>query len=87
MKKVVSFEQVNEAAAGIDIGSEKIFVSPDGSAVDNFGTYSSEYHRCIKYLQERGIKRVAMEATGIYWVSLYLILDAAGSSRHSGILG
>ena len=28
MKKVISFEQVNEGAAGIDIDSEIFFVSP-----------------------------------------------------------
>jgi len=78
MKKVISFEQVNEAAAGIDIGSEKIFVSPDGTIVDNFGTYTGEYHRLISYLQQRSIKRVAMEATGIYWIGLYNLLEAAG---------
>lgn len=78
MEKVISFEQVNDAAAGIDIGSEKIFVSPDGIVVGNFGTYTSEYHRCINYLQEQGIKRVAMEATGIYWISLYSLLQGAG---------
>ena len=78
MKKVISFEEVNQAAAGIDIGSEKIFVSPDGSEVENFGTYTSEYHRCISYLQGLGIKRVAMEATGIYWISLYGLMEAAG---------
>lgn len=78
MEKAISFEQVNDAAAGIDIGSEKIFVSPDGIVVGNFGTYTSEYHRCINYLQEQGIKRVAMEATGIYWISLYSLLQGAG---------
>lgn len=78
MEKVISFEQVNDAAAGIDIGSEKIFVSPDGIMVENFGTYTSEYHRCINYLKERSIKRVAMEATGIYWISLYGLLEGAG---------
>jgi len=78
MKKVISFEELNEAAAGIDIGTEKVYVSPDGTAVDNFGTYTSEYHRLIHYLQQRGIQRVAMEATGIYWISLYNLLEDAG---------
>lgn len=77
MKKVISFEQVNESAAGIDIGSEKVFVSIDGKEVVNYGTYTSEYTRCIKYLKEKGIKRVAMEATGIYWISLYNMLESA----------
>ena len=40
MKKVISFEHVNSKAAGIDIGSEKIFVSVDGMQVSNFGTYT-----------------------------------------------
>lgn len=78
MKKEISFEQINEAAAGIDIGSEKIFVSPDGEKVESFGTYTSEYHRCIVYLQNLGVKRLAMEATGIYWISLYNLLESAG---------
>lgn len=77
MKKEISFDQINEAAAGIDIGSEKIFVSPDGEAVESFGTYTSEYQRCIAYLKQLGIKRLAMEATGIYWISLYNLLEAA----------
>ena len=78
MKKEISFDQINEAAAGIDIGSEKIFVSPDGEAVESFGTFTSEYYRCIVYLKNLGIKRLAMEATGIYWISLYNLLEAAG---------
>ena len=78
MKKEISFEEINEAAAGIDIGSEKIFVSPDGEAVESFGTFTSEYHRCIAYLKNLGIMRLAMEATGIYWISLYNLLEAAG---------
>jgi transposase len=78
MRKQISFEEVNEAAAGIDIGSEKIYVSPDGTAVENFGTYTSEYHRCVSYLKQQGIHRVAMEATGIYWISLYNLLSECG---------
>jgi len=78
MRKQISFEEVNEAAAGVDIGSERIYVSPDGIAVENFGTYTSEYRRCVSYLKQLGIKRVAMEATGIYWISLYNLLSDHG---------
>lgn len=77
-KKEVVFEQINVAAAGIDIGSEKIFVSPDGQEVKNFGTCSCDYRDCIDYLKHWGIKRVAMEATGVYWISLYTMLEAVG---------
>jgi hypothetical protein len=77
-KKEIVFEQINANAAGIDTGSEKIFVSPDGRTVKNFSTYSSDYKYCINYLKQSGIERVAMEATGIYWISLYTMLEAEG---------
>lgn len=77
-KSEIIFEQVNAGAAGIDIGSEKIFVSPDGQEVKNFGTCSSDYRDCINYLKQWGVERVAMEATGIYWISLYTMLEAEG---------
>ena len=38
MAKVTVFETINEKTAGIDIGAAKIFVSPDGVEVKNFGT-------------------------------------------------
>jgi len=78
MQKVITFEQVNYSAAGIDIGSEKFFVSVDGQQVENFETYTSDYYRCISYLKQHCIERVAMEATGVYWISLYSLLEQNG---------
>jgi transposase len=78
MKKVTVFETVHEHAAGIDIGAEKIYVSVDGTEVVVFDTYTADYYRCAVYLQERGIEDVAMEATGIYWIALYAILESCG---------
>jgi len=78
MEKVIVFEEVNSAAAGIDIGSEKVFVSIDGSAVDSFGTTTAEYKRCVTYLQQHSVKKVAMEATGVYWIGLYTLLESSG---------
>src|SRR6185436_7959865 len=78
MENKISFEQVNANAAGIDVGSEKIFISVDGVTVKNFGTCTSDYHDGIKYLKEHNIERVAMEATGVYWLCLYGMLEDAG---------
>jgi transposase len=78
MQKVITFDQVNDHAAGIDIGSEKFFVSVDGVQVENFETFSSDYHRCTGYLKSHSIERVAMEATGVYWISLYSLLEQSG---------
>jgi len=78
MTKVTVFETVHERAAGIDIGAARIFVSPDGMEVRNFDTFTSGYYECAEYLQEKGIQEVAMEATGIYWMALYAMLESCG---------
>ena len=72
------FETVHLQGAGIDIGSEKIFVSPDGTSVVHFDTFTADYLRCVQYLKEKSIKRVAMEATGVYWIALYELLERHG---------
>ena len=83
-----NFELVYQKAAGIDIGSEKIFVSPDGNVVKVFDTYTESLGQCAKYLNELGILSIAMEATGVYWIVLYDILEKAGlrclASKRSG---
>lgn len=78
MEKVTVFETVYEHAAGIDIGAEKIFVSVDGNEVESFDTFTSGYYQCIEYLHQKGITDVAMEATGVYWVALYAMLESCG---------
>lgn len=75
---VTVFETKNFNAAGIDIGAEKIFVSPNGKEVVNFATYTADYYKCVEYLQTKGCTSVAMEATGVYWIALYSMLEACG---------
>ncbi len=78
MEKVITFEQMHFDVAGIDIGSQKFFVSVDGKEVKNFETYTSDYYRCISYFKEHNIQQVAMEATGVYWIALYTMLEQNG---------
>lgn len=78
MKKVTTFETIHEHAAGIDIGASEIYVSVDGNEVVSFPTFTEDYYRCVEYLQENNIKEVAMEATGVYWLSLYTMLENCG---------
>src|SRR4028119_1328234 len=78
MSKVTVFKTVHENAGAIDIGTEKIFVSPDGSEVKSFDTFTSDYYQCAEYLQQKGIQEVAMEATGVYWIALYTMLESCG---------
>ena len=78
MAKLMNFEQVNPAGAAIDIGAQKIFVSVDGLSVKVYTTFTSDYHDLCAYLKEHNIERVCMEATGVYWIALHEILEAAG---------
>jgi len=69
---------INPQAAGIDVGSEKLFVSIAGDEPVVFGTFTEEVYRLRDYLKEKGVETVAMEATGVYWLYLYAVLEAAG---------
>jgi len=77
MSKLISFDQINPHAAAIDIGAEKVFVSTDGLAVQCYGTFTSDYHILIRDLKQKKIERVCMEATGVYWIALYELLEQA----------
>ena len=78
MKKEIIFDQIYESAAGIDIGSEMIYVSVDGVKVESFSTCTVDYRKCIEYLLKEKVVRVGMEATGVYWIAFYNMLEAAG---------
>jgi transposase len=43
-----------------------------------FGCFTRDLHSLAKCLKERGITSVAMESTGIYWVTLFLLLQEYG---------
>lgn len=65
-------------AAFVDVGSERMHVSIAGGPPEVFGAMTGELHRLRDWLKERGAGSVAMEATGVYWLPLYGVLEAAG---------
>jgi transposase len=69
---------INPHAAGIDIGSEKLFVAVLDGAVRTFDTFTEGLHAVREYLLAAGVRSVAMEATGVYWLPVYEVLEAAG---------
>lgn len=73
-----SLSKIYPNSAGIDIGSEKVFVSVEEQPVRNFRTFTSSYRELSVYLRAHKITHVAMEATGIYWITLYDILEEEG---------
>jgi transposase len=78
MAKVITFEQVNAHAAAIDIGAANVFVSTDGVQVSKYETFTADYRQLVKDLHQQGVERLCMEATGVYWIALYELLEEAG---------
>jgi transposase len=75
-------ERINPDAAGIDCGLSNHYVAVprerDSEPVRCFKTFTAELHRLADWLVSCGIKTVAMEATGVYWIPVYEILEARG---------
>ena len=81
-------EKINEQpilypdAAGIDLAAREIYVAvPPGRAevsVRRFGSMTPELHQLADWLGQCQVKTVAMEATGVYWIPLFQILEARG---------
>jgi len=71
-------EKIRENAAGIDIGSTKVFVGLEGGQVQSFGTFTSDFRQLVAFLRENQVTTVAMESTGVYWVVLYDMLVEGG---------
>ena len=69
---------LNPKAAAIDVGSEKLHVSIGGDVPRVFGTFTAEVEALRDWFKETGVQTVAMEATGIYWLYLYEILESGG---------
>lgn len=69
---------MNPHAAGIDVGSEKLHVAVVGGAVEVFDTFTDSLYALRDYLLGAGVTTVAMEATGVYWLAAYEVLEAAG---------
>ncbi|HEX5221920.1 MAG TPA: IS110 family transposase [Verrucomicrobiae bacterium] len=77
-----SLQVLHLHAAGIDLGAREIYVAvPPDSCADNvrsFPTFTEDLHALRDWLQQCGVTTVAMESTGVYWIPLFQILEAAG---------
>jgi transposase len=75
-------ERINPNAAGIDCGSEMHYVAVpadrDPEPVRRFKTFTGDLQQLADWVVSCGVKTVAMEATGVYWIPVYEILEARG---------
>jgi transposase len=78
----LNLEVVHPHAAGIDIGNASHYVavppSRDPQPVRCFGCTTAELKTMAEWLKQCGIRTVAMQSTGVYWIAVYEILEAAG---------
>lgn len=71
-------KKLRKNVAGIDVGSKKVFIGIEDQPVVNFLTFTEDFCKARDYLKEHNIESIAMEATGVYWVILYEILEDEG---------
>jgi transposase len=69
-------------AAAIDIGATMhvAAVRPErfSEPVRSFGTFTGDLHRLADWFKQCGVRTVAMESTGVYWIPVFEILDQRG---------
>lgn len=80
--KVRSLRVLHPDAAGIDIGSDEHWVAVPADRTEKsvmpFRTFTSDLQRLADWLKDCGIRTVAMESTGVYWIPLYELLEERG---------
>lgn len=73
---------LNADAAGVDIGATEIYVAVpadrDPEPIRMFPTFTLDLIHLAEWLQQCGVRTVAMESTGVYWVPLMQILEVRG---------
>ena len=79
---VAQLERINFHAAGIDIGATDHWVAVpadrDEQPVRRFGTFTADLYALAAWLAQCDIETVAMESTGVYWISLFEVLEERG---------
>ena len=75
-------EVVHLHAAGIDVGNGVHYVAVrpdrDPKPVRWFECFTADLHRLADWLRSCGVKTVAMQSMGVYWIPIYEILEERG---------
>jgi transposase len=77
-----ALEIVHPDAAGIDIGGSEhwVAISPDRDPepVRQFGCFTADLRKMGRWLVEKGVRSVAMQSTGVYWMPVFEVLEQQG---------
>jgi hypothetical protein len=73
---------VHPDSAGIDIGGSEhwVAISPerDQEPVRCFDCFTADLNRMADWLMEKGVRSVAMQSTGVYWMPVFEVLEQHG---------
>lgn len=76
---VTTLPVIDPDAAGIDVGATEMFVAVpadrDPRPIRCFKSFTVDLQKLADWLQQCGIRTVAMESTGVYWIPLFQILE------------
>jgi len=77
-----NWEPINPHAAGMDVGSREHWVALPadraGEKVRRFGALTPDLEALADWLKAAGVTSVAMEATGVYWIAPFQVLERRG---------
>lgn len=77
-----ALEIVHPDAAGIDVGGSEhwVAISPDRDPepVRRFGCFTADLREMGRWLVEKGVRSVAMQSTGVYWMPVFEVLEQQG---------
>lgn len=74
-------EVTHPDAAAVDVGGATHYaaVRPDiDEPVRSFNCFTGDLHAMADWFEQCGVKIVAMESTGVYWIPLYEVLERRG---------
>ncbi|HEX4372860.1 MAG TPA: IS110 family transposase [Puia sp.] len=80
-QKIKGIPVLHADAAGIDIANRVHYVAvnpANDNPVRSFGTFTEDLQSLVAWLISCGVTTVAMEATGVYWVNVFLLIEQAG---------
>ena len=68
--------------SGPDVHKDTIFCAifngKKYGEIKEFATFSKSIRTMARMLQREGVKKIAMESTGIYWIPVWNIVEEAG---------
>jgi transposase len=79
---VATFPVLQPDTAGVDVGADTLHVAVppdrDPEPIRVFSTFTHDLEALAAWLHACGIRSVAMESTGVYWIPLYQVLERQG---------